>query len=82
MAIHSQDMNIPECPNGWRGLWIGYSFAMVSMDSSFFGFQNLSALAQFPLTSYYEDLNKNKNPINLCYYKEAIMVNSENYTNG
>ena len=29
MAIHSQDMNIPNCPNGWKGLWMGYSFAMV-----------------------------------------------------
>ena len=31
MAVHSQDMNIPECPNGWNGLWIGYSFAMVKI---------------------------------------------------
>ena len=30
LAIHSQDMNIPDCPRGWESLWIGYSFAMVS----------------------------------------------------
>lgn len=28
LAIHSQDMNIPDCPRGWESLWIGYSFAM------------------------------------------------------
>ena len=30
LAVHSQDMNIPDCPRGWESLWIGYSFAMVS----------------------------------------------------
>jgi integrin beta 8 len=30
IAVHSQEMSIPECPVGWSGLWIGYSFAMVS----------------------------------------------------
>ena len=30
LAVHSQDMNVPECPRNWEGLWIGYSFAMVS----------------------------------------------------
>ncbi|CAG0911181.1 unnamed protein product, partial [Cyprideis torosa] len=29
LAIHSQDITIPDCPQGWEGLWIGYSFAMV-----------------------------------------------------
>ena len=29
LAVHSQDMNIPNCPNGWKGIWMGYSFAMV-----------------------------------------------------
>ena len=29
MAIHSQDINVPDCPRGWEGIWIGYSFAMV-----------------------------------------------------
>ena len=29
MAVHSQSMVIPDCPDEWKGLWIGYSFAMV-----------------------------------------------------
>lgn len=29
IAVHSQTIDIPECPRGWRGLWIGYSFTMV-----------------------------------------------------
>lgn len=28
MAIHSQTSIIPECPSGWAGLWLGYSFVM------------------------------------------------------
>ena len=31
IAVHSQDMNIPECPANWQPLWMGYSFAMVGM---------------------------------------------------
>lgn len=30
IAVHSQSLSLPECPNGWSGLWIGYSFLMVS----------------------------------------------------
>lgn len=30
MAVHSQTIQIPPCPNGWSSLWIGYSFVMVS----------------------------------------------------
>ena len=29
IAVHSQDMNVPQCPPSWDSLWIGYSFAMV-----------------------------------------------------
>ena len=29
IAVHSQDMNIPDCPQDWEPLWLGYSFAMV-----------------------------------------------------
>lgn len=29
IAVHSQSLSLPECPNGWSGLWIGYSFVMV-----------------------------------------------------
>ena len=30
MAVHSQSMVVPDCPRGWSGMWIGYSFAMVT----------------------------------------------------
>lgn len=30
IAVHSQSLNVPECPDGWGSLWIGYSFVMVS----------------------------------------------------
>ena len=30
IAVHSQDINVPDCPPQWDSLWIGYSFAMVS----------------------------------------------------
>jgi len=31
IAVHSQTIDVPLCPRGWRGLWIGYSFAMVRL---------------------------------------------------
>lgn len=31
IAVHSQTIEVPDCPNGWEGLWIGYSFLMVSI---------------------------------------------------
>ena len=31
IAVHSQSLSLPACPNGWNGLWIGYSFIMVNM---------------------------------------------------
>lgn len=34
MAVHSQTIQIPQCPAGWSSLWIGYSFVMVSVRSS------------------------------------------------
>lgn len=34
MAVHSQTLVIPECPIGWQGLWIGYSFVMVNYYSA------------------------------------------------
>ena len=30
MAVHSQSLNVPFCPDGWQELWIGYTFAMVN----------------------------------------------------
>jgi hypothetical protein len=31
IAVHSQSLQIPECPYGWEGLWIGYTFLMVNL---------------------------------------------------
>ena len=31
IAVHSQSSEIPDCPSGWSTLWVGYSFAMVSI---------------------------------------------------
>ncbi|MGH0168040.1 UNVERIFIED_CONTAM: hypothetical protein FKN15_071097 [Acipenser sinensis] len=28
IAVHSQTIQIPSCPQGWSSLWIGYSFMM------------------------------------------------------
>ncbi|XP_030895923.1 collagen alpha-5(IV) chain-like [Leptonychotes weddellii] len=28
IAVHSQTIQIPHCPQGWDSLWIGYSFMM------------------------------------------------------
>lgn len=30
LTVHSQTVNIPDCPDRWGVLWIGYSFMMVS----------------------------------------------------
>jgi len=40
IAVHSQSMAIPECPNGWSELWIGYSFIMVSSSKKYIFFIN------------------------------------------
>lgn len=29
IAVHSQSMDIPDCPHGWEELWLGYSYLMV-----------------------------------------------------
>lgn len=34
VAFHSQDPTVPACPPGWRSLWTGYSFLMVSLIKS------------------------------------------------
>lgn len=44
VAVHSQDITIPPCPQGWRSLWIGYSFLMVSHKFTFFILINISLL--------------------------------------
>lgn len=35
IAVHSQTLQLPDCPAGWEYLWIGYSFAMVTVISIF-----------------------------------------------
>lgn len=29
IAVHSQTVDVPQCPYGWYSLWNGYSFMMV-----------------------------------------------------
>ena len=38
MAMHSQTINVPDCPENWEYLWAGYSFIMVSRIFCFFQF--------------------------------------------
>lgn len=35
VAFHSQNDTVPACPPGWRSLWVGYSFVLVSVIKSF-----------------------------------------------
>ena len=42
IAVHSQSTDIPPCPQGWQGMWIGYSFMMVSCCISKYGTQNVT----------------------------------------
>jgi collagen type IV alpha len=44
MAIHSQSIQIPNCPIGWSSLWIGYSFAMHTAGGAEGGGQSLRYL--------------------------------------
>ena len=34
IAMHSQSMDIPNCPDNWIELWNGYSFVMVGIGFS------------------------------------------------
>lgn len=34
IALHSQSMEIPDCPQGWEESWIGYSYYMQTSDAS------------------------------------------------
>jgi hypothetical protein len=58
IAVHSQTIDIPECPRGWRGLWIGYSFTMHTAAGAEGGGQNLaspgSCLEDFRSTPFIE----------------------------
>jgi integrin beta 8 len=58
IAVHSQTPSIPDCPRGWRGLWIGYSFAMHTAAGAQGGGQSLSSpgscLEDFRATPFIE----------------------------
>ncbi len=58
IAVHSQTNQIPECPRGWSGLWIGYSFAMHTAAGAEGGGQSLSSpgscLEDFRATPFIE----------------------------
>uniref|UniRef100_A0A3Q1FQ28 Collagen IV NC1 domain-containing protein n=1 Tax=Acanthochromis polyacanthus TaxID=80966 RepID=A0A3Q1FQ28_9TELE len=58
VAVHSQDMTIPNCPPGWRSLWIGYSFLMHTAAGAEGGGQSLvspgSCLEDFRATPFIE----------------------------
>lgn len=58
MAVHSQEINIPDCPRGWKGLWIGYSFVMHTAAGAEGGGQALaspgSCLQDFRATPFIE----------------------------
>ncbi|MBO8709175.1 hypothetical protein INO18_14565, partial [Staphylococcus aureus] len=54
----SQASTIPDCPNGWEGLWIGYSFVMHMAAGAEGGGQSLaspgSCLEDFRATPFIE----------------------------
>lgn len=58
VAVHSQDTTIPNCPSGWRSLWIGYSFLMHTAAGAEGGGQSLvspgSCLEDFRATPFIE----------------------------
>ncbi|KAG8509327.1 Collagen alpha-6(IV) chain [Galemys pyrenaicus] len=58
IAVHSQDISIPQCPLGWRSLWIGYSFLMHTAAGAEGGGQSLvspgSCLEDFRATPFIE----------------------------
>lgn len=41
IALHSQSMEIPDCPQGWDEAWIGYSYYMQTSDAHGNSHQNL-----------------------------------------
>lgn len=58
ISIHSQTIDIPNCPGGWTTLWIGYSFAMHTAAGAEGGGQPLSSpgscLEDFRATPFIE----------------------------
>ncbi|CAD1476094.1 unnamed protein product, partial [Heterotrigona itama] len=58
IAVHSQSLSIPDCPQGWTELWIGYSFVMHTGAGAQGGGQSLSSsgscLEDFRATPFIE----------------------------
>ncbi|KAI0222491.1 Collagen alpha-2(IV) chain [Lamellibrachia satsuma] len=58
IAVHSQTIQVPNCPRGWKSLWIGYSFAMHTAAGADGGGQSLSSpgscLEDFRTTPFIE----------------------------
>ncbi|KAH9527761.1 type IV collagen, variant 2 [Dermatophagoides farinae] len=58
IAVHSQTESIPQCPQEWTELWIGYSFAMHTGAGAEGGGQSLSSpgscLEEFRATPFIE----------------------------
>jgi C-terminal tandem repeated domain in type 4 procollagen len=74
MAVHSQSMVVPECPVGWKDMWIGYSFAMVSSFISEFEKQNI--IEHYLLKSFcliWALLNQNADE-KFCIHKYLSLV--------
>jgi integrin beta 8 len=34
LAVHSQSMDIPDCPRGWEEMWTGFSYVMLTTDNT------------------------------------------------
>lgn len=58
LSVHSQTMQVPNCPNGWEQIIIGYSFAMHTAAGAEGGGQSLSStgscLQDFRATPFIE----------------------------
>ena len=65
MAVHSQDMNTPDCPRGWEMLWRGYSFAMVRIYTT------------FPELTHYDIFNQSDR--SECFVLNVHFVSSVNF---
>jgi len=58
IAVHSQTENLPECPNGYESLWLGYSFLAHTSEGADGGGQDMSSpgscLEDFRATPFIE----------------------------
>jgi integrin beta 8 len=58
IAVHSQTNTVPECPNGYRSMWLGYSFLAHTSEGADGGGQDMmspgSCLEDFRATPFIE----------------------------